>query len=571
MSGKRLHLTTLALVMILSACTQQPQSPSAPSAGGGSQPSQPQARAPKVLTVAAAREPTTFEGYTEQGIQGGAGIAMDIAHNLLVVRNDKNVYVPQLAVEQLSVEKGTWRLNPDGSMDTTWKIHPNVKWHDGTPFTSADLLFTFQIAKDPDLPVPNAASLRQMESATAPDAQTLIIHWPRTYVRADEALGLIPRPKHLLEDLYRNDRNAFVNSPYFSTEFLGLGPYRLTKWEPGSHLEFTAFNDYFRGRPPLDTVVVRYIADPNTMVANILSGTVDVIVPPSTDVEGAAEVQRRWQGTPNKVHFNVTGDIRRMQLQVQPEFAQPRGVMTNRAFRQGLMHAIDRQAIAEAMTQGRSPIADSWMPPNEGLRPHVENAIPQYPYDPTRALARLEEAGWVRGSDGVLANRQTGERFSAELWTSPGTGVEKESYIIADGVKVVGMQLGVYVIPPARAQDRELQAKVPFAILSDPRWELLWEELLHSSGIPTEANRWSGRNRGGYNNPAYDAIVDRLKVTIEPSQRIELHRQLLQEGMGDVATIPLYWVVDPVFIREGVNGILEGSRGAWNFFEWNKS
>ena len=571
MSGRRLPLATpaLAVLLILVACTPQPQSPGA--SDSPPQAAAPQARAPKILTIAAQREPTTFEGYTEQGIQSGAGIAMDIAHNVLVVRNDQNAYVPQLAVEQLSVEKGTWRVNPDGSMDTTWRIHPNVKWHDGTPFTSADLLFTFEIAKDSDLPVPNASSLRQMESATTPDPYTLVIHWPRTYVRANEALGLIPRPKHLMEDLYRTDKNAFVNSPLFSTEFVGLCPYRLARWEPGSHLEFSPFNDYFRGRPPLDSVVIRYIADANTMVANILSNTVDVIVPPSTDVEGAAEVQRRWEGTANRVQFNVTGDVRRMQLQVQPEYAQPRGVMTNRAFRQGLMHAIDRQSLAEAMTQGRSPTADSWIPPTDALRSQVESAIPQYPYDPARAQAALADAGWVRGSDGVLTNRQSGERFSAELWTSPGTGVEKESYIIADGVKAVGMNLGVYVIPPARAQDRELQAKVPFAILSDPRWEILWEELLHSSGIPTAENRWSGRNRGGYNNPAYDAIVDRLRVTIDPQQRIDLHRQLLQEGMGDVATIPLYWVVDPLFVREGIQGPLEAKRGGWNFFEWNKS
>lgn len=555
---------SLALgLLFLAACTSGP-------APGGPSAAQPGARAPKTLTIAVQREPATFEGYTERGTESGAGIAMDIAHNRLVVRNDKGTYVPQLAVEQISVEKGTWRVNPDGTMETTWRIHPNVKWHDGSPFTSADLLFAFTLSQDPELPVPNATELRQMESASTPDPSTLVVRWGKTYVRANQAPGLIPRPRHLLEDLYRSDKAAFVNSPLFSTEFVGLGPYRMARWERGSHIEFTPFADYFLGSPPLDSVVVRYIGDPNTMVANILSGAVDVILPPSADIDAALEVQRRWEGTGNQVRFNITDDVRRLQLQFVPEFARPNNAITNRSVRQALYHGIDRQSLADVLTNGQAPLADSWIPPNHELRPQVEASIPKYPHDLARAQQLLAQAGWVRGADGTLAHSQSGERFETELWTTVGTGTEKEAHILADGLKAVGIRLNVYVLPAALAQDREQQSKFPFASLTDPRWDSLYDQLLDSRSIPTAENRWSGRNRGGYANPNYDAIVDRLRVTIELRDQAALHRQLLEVGMGDVATIPLYWVVDPVFVLKGTRGPIEAVRGGWNFFAWDK-
>ena len=87
-------------------------------------------------------------------------------------------------------------------------------------------------------------------------------------------------PRHLLEEAYRTDKQSMIHSPLLSSGFVGLGPYRIARWDDGVELQFDRFDGYYLGRPPLDTVVVRYIKDGNTMVANILSGTVDVVVPP---------------------------------------------------------------------------------------------------------------------------------------------------------------------------------------------------------------------------------------------------------------------------------------------------
>src|SRR5437870_1772174 len=139
-------------VFILSACATRPDS-----APGAANPASGQAAARNVLTLGIQGEPPSIVGTRFGVVSGGTSFGgnnvIRIAHDELMVESRViNNYEPLLAVEKPSVDKGTWRLNPDGSMELTWKIHPNVEWHDGTPFTTSDLLFTFEVFKDPDVP-----------------------------------------------------------------------------------------------------------------------------------------------------------------------------------------------------------------------------------------------------------------------------------------------------------------------------------------------------------------------------------------------------------------------------------
>src|SRR5207249_1841157 len=102
--------------------------------------------APKVLRIALNREPATIQGFTSGGSSSSrANSEADFVHSQLVVPDADDVLHPRLATEVPSFETNTWRLNADGSMDVTWKLRPGVAWHDGAPFTSADLLFTLMV------------------------------------------------------------------------------------------------------------------------------------------------------------------------------------------------------------------------------------------------------------------------------------------------------------------------------------------------------------------------------------------------------------------------------------------
>ena len=557
----------LLVLLALTACA--PATPAATRAGPAERPA-----APKVLTIAIQREPNILHRTLTTGVPsvGGVNQTFHIPHDYLVVANDTGGFQPVLALENIALDRGTWRVNPDGSMETTWKLHPNAKWHDGTPFTAEDMVFSLQVYKDPEIPNGIGRPLAFMASASAPDPHTFTIHWSETYVQADDVTGLIPMPRHLLAEQYATDKANFPNSTRFTTDFVGLGPYKLVRWEPGSHLEFSRFDEYYRGRPQLDTVLVRFITDPNAMVAAILAGTVDVLLPIGVDLDAALEVQKRWEGTGNQVILNPSGRLRHLELQHRLEFMQPRNGFVHAGVRQAFFGAIDRRTLVDVITQGAAPIADSYYQPTHELRPLVESAIPQFRTDLAAAQRLLAEQGWARGADGTLVHQSDGERFEILLYGSNSPFVEKEQNVIADGWKALGAQVNFHIIPTALGGDREYRSKLPGAGLNGAPSESFYTGRLHSRTITSPASRWNGDNRGGYSDPRVDALLDRIAATIPLDQRLPLHHQLLAIQIGEVALMPLYWDIDPALALKSVRGVAKksGSVATWNMWEWDK-
>jgi peptide/nickel transport system substrate-binding protein len=495
-----------------------------------------------------------------------------MVHNLLVFNNGMDVFLPQLVEEAPSIEKGTWTLQPDGSMELTWHLRPNVKWHDGVPFTAEDLVFSGTACKDPEVQCRVRANLATMSSLTAADPQTLVVRWSAPYVEADRAPGLAPLPRHLLEEAYRTDKASFTSSPRFSTEFVGLGPYRLVAWEPGAQIELARFDDYWRGRPPLDRVIVRFLGDANTMVANVLSGAVDVVLPPAVAVESALEVRDRWQGTGNQVLIGPNPILYGLFVQLRPDIARPPNGITNATVRQGLYSALDRAQIVEAGFSTAGVVADSWVSTSDPLRVQLEGAIPKYPYDVGQAQRLLADAGWMRGADGVLASQSTHDRFEIEISGAPRRETERMQAVIRDQLKAVGADASIYNFPPALATDNEARTTRPGVTLNGTGVPGLWGKNMHTSSIPGPQNRWVGSNWPGYSNPTTDARLDRLLATIPTAERIPLQREILQSILTDLPLMPIYWDVTPVLALASVKGIPggEGSYHTWNFFEWDK-
>ncbi|MBM2811931.1 MAG: hypothetical protein HW416_2690, partial [Chloroflexi bacterium] len=283
-----------------------------------------------------------------------------------------------------------------------------------SPSSSDDLLFTFTVMKDPEVPNAGGAALRVMQSASTPDPQTFVINWAAPYTDANQAPWLTPMPRHLLEEAYLRDRANLPSHPWMTTDFVGLGPYRVARWERGAFLEFTRFDDYFKGRPRLDGIIVKFIADENIMIATILAGELDLIPAFNFDLDAALEVKRRWEGTGNRVEGNLSGRFNTVETQHRLEMARPLNGLANVAVRRAFYHAIDRGEIAQSIGQGLGPPADSWFFPEHELRAQLESSIPPFPYDPGRAQQVLVEVGWTRGPDGILTN-QAGDKFEVQI------------------------------------------------------------------------------------------------------------------------------------------------------------
>src|ERR1051325_2063701 len=258
----------------------------------------------------------------------------------------------------------------------------------------------------------SAGQLSMMESAAAPDPQTFTVHWSKIYVFANRQPTLEPMPKHLLGDAYaKGDKETLTHSPLMTTEFIGTGAYKLAKWEPGSFMQFELFPDYYRPRPAIDKVTLQFVKDPNTLVANLLSGSIDAGSHNSIDLSTGLEVKQRWEGTGNQVVVEPTNMTIMLQMQFRPDFRKLKNAFANQKVREAMYRATDRQSLVDVMQAGLAPVADSWLPKDNVLRKDVESAIPQYPYDPNMAQRLLTDAGWTRGSDGSLTHT-SGEKFN---------------------------------------------------------------------------------------------------------------------------------------------------------------
>jgi len=557
-----------ALILLLTACAPAVQRDI-------SSRSAPEAAAPKkALTVAIPGQPPSPSlGLIGASIPGDSGHRHlpPLTHDGLAVEWQPGAYQGQLAVALPSFEDGSWRLNPDGSMDVTWRLRRNAKWHDGTPFTSADLVFSFSVYADPAYPNQGEAG-KLMESVSAPDPSTFVVHWKSQYFMADrQAPGGAILPLHLLGDLYRaGDRTMLDNHEYFRSAFVGLGPYRLVHWEEASHVQVERFEDYYQGRPAIDTIIIRFVPDANAMIANILAGAVDVVLPPLS-VEAALEVKKRWEGTGNLVTVGSSGKLVVLDPQLRPDKAQPRGGFPNSLVRQAFYHALDRQQLADLMSSGLSPVADSYIPPEDALHKEVEDSIPQFPYDIGRAQRLLAQAGWIRGPDGLLVHERDGERFQTEVAGAQGGDRERALSVIAAGWKDVGADTRVNLLPAAVAGSYEWSASRPGFYFTRPGWEAFMDNRLHTREIASAENRYQGNNRTGYSNPRVDELLDRLRVTMNPRERLPLQRDLVQEQVGDVGMFWLYWEVAPILMVKGVTGPrLINNTGTVNVFEWDR-
>jgi len=548
-------------VVVLVGCAGASQNVSTSSAPQQSSPT-----APKILNMVAG-EPTVIGNFP--GVKGGGGGREgQIPNELLTMIDPRGEVVPRIAQEVISVENGTWKINPDGTMDTIWKIRPNVKWQDGHPFTADDLLFTYTAFKDPALPSYYGAALDLMTSAEVIDPLTFAVHWSRPYFQANLAPGLDPIAKHIMEQDYLNDKLSFDSHPYFRQDFIGTGPYRIKEWVGGSHITFERNDYYYMGRPPLDTVVMRFIKDKNTVLANVLADSLDVVFhKDALDMDAGLEIRDRWAGTPNTVTFIPTERLISLEFQFRKDVAKPQFGGIERDAREAMLRAIDRPSLMEIMTHGLAPVADHWITPGNKLADAAKGTAPVYDYDIGRAQQLLTRLGWVKGSDGILVHQTTGERFDFDLWNR--FQLTKEQAIVADYWKAIGINVNIrqYI-----QNDRQQQAGFTGGQTMDQTIADFTVARLRTADIASEANRYTGRNVSGYSNLRFDDLLTRLQSSIDAREQTAIHVDLVREAFTDLAQLPLYFQVTPLVMREGWTGALPGGGAGmmWDFNGWDK-
>jgi peptide/nickel transport system substrate-binding protein len=476
---------------------------------------------------------------------------------------------PMLARDIPSQEAGTWQVNPDGTMVTTYRLRENARWHDGTPVTSGDFAFAFEVYVDDDVPVLHRDPEHLISSVEAPALDTIIVTWREPYVGAN-ALGyreLNPLPRHLVESRYRLNKATFLNGDEWTTAYVGTGPFVLDRWTPGAGLVARANPDWFLGSPKIELIDVRFISDANTLVANLLAGEVDLINSPGIRANEAVIIRDQWQARTDgylKIWATRISFVEFQYRQVQNWQAALADVRVRRA----LIHAVDRQGLVDTVNEGMGAIADAQVATSDSAFADVDRALTKYPFDPTRASALLGEAGWRRDASGSLVG-PAGQPLELEVMSI--AAQTRAATIVADNWKAIGANAGPNILPAARNRDRELRTSFPSTQLSQ-RGLSISDFVFVTDQMPKPELGYAGSNRGSFS----DAEVDRLhriaQTSLDPRQRhnavVGLHKRMSEvAGYG-----PLFYSVEVIAARDRLKGPV-GNYGpqigiTWNVFEW---
>lgn len=550
-------LLPLILTVLIAACT-----PAHSTRDAGADPAAGQPRVRKQVTAAIFSEPpTVVPGLNPANAAGSDGLVALTNAGLSVV-NRQGERIPRLAESIPTVENGLWRVLPDGRMETTWKLRNGTTWHDGTAFTSADVLLTATVRRDKDAAEFYDSSYDSVEAVEAPDPLTVVVRFSKPYIEADALLTWI-MPQHLAGKPYLEEKSSFTTLALWRDQWVGLGPYHIKEWAQGSHVALEAHDGYFAGRPRIDDVVVRFYIDANALLANVMAGVVDVTLGRGLSLEQALQLQERWRE--GRVETAPANSVH-----IWPQFLNPNpAVVGDVRFRRAALHAIDRQQMIDTLEAGMTQIAYGWFRPDQPEYAAVERSIVKYDYDPRRSAQLLEELGYTRAADGMYRDAG-GQKITVEIRTTESNDIQPKSmYPVADYWVRAGIDAQPMITPRQRAQDREYRAKFPgFELIrggTNP-------DVLTTAELRTEANRYSGGNYPSYSNPQFDALVERYYSTIPRAERMEVANQIMRWMGEQVIVLPLFYDIEATAIANRLSGATarnQGSTQAWNVHEWD--
>jgi peptide/nickel transport system substrate-binding protein len=484
--------------------------------------------------------------------------ASRVVHEPLAGFNPDGELIPILAAEIPSLDNGG--LAQDGTT-VTWRLKKGVVWHDGQPFTAADVVFTWEYAADSATGAVTSGSYQNIKHIDTLDEHTVKITFieptPFWYDAFCGGRGQI-LPRHLVGE-YKGQRSR--NSPY-NLKPVGTGPYKVVDFKPGDVALYELNPTYHvPDRPFFDMVELKGGGDAASAArAVIQTGEFDYAW--NLQVEKDVLERIEQQGTRGKVVLFPQAQLEHIQLnrtdpwiEVEGERSSlkaPHPFLTDALVRQAYNVAVDRRIIAEqlygAAGQPTSNFIDS---PKRFQSPNT-----RWEFSLEKAAQMLDQAGWTRGRDGFRL--KDGRRMKIVYQTAGNPVRQKTQAIIKKAFEHIGIEVelkavnaGVYFSSDPANPDTYAHFSADIQMYSfgpgspDPQAHL---NRFVSWQIAQKANNWSGRNIVRWSNAEYDRLWKQAETELDPAKRAAHIIRMNDILIEDVVLIPLIW-------RNGVRGV----------------
>jgi len=566
--------TAIVLTTIgLNACAA-PASPQDPGTGQDQQPGPTAATPARTLTLAYRVEPNTV--VPKLATPGGTRDVKRLFNASLAFIDTQGTVRPYLAESLPQLNTDSWRVYPDGRMETTYRLRAGLAWHDGAPLTVDDFVFARRVYATSGLGF-IAVPQDQMEEVAALDPLTVLIRWSSIYTGAGylRDTEFEPLPQHLLEaplaaiEASGGAREAFMNNPYWSAGYVGAGPYRLDHWAQGSEIAGSAFDKHALGRPKIDRIIVRFLGDENAIASNMLAEEVQFVGSFSLGFEYAGVFKRAWAENKRGVVLLHDTAVAYSEFQFRPEYQRTPALLDVRV-RRALAHAVDRVALREGLFSGEGDLVETLLSREMPYYPEVERAIARYPHDPQRSEQLMNEAGYAKDRDGFFATAG-GERLTPSYRGLTGAIAEREQLLVTDSWRRAGFDIQPTSINVAQVQDLEYRSSHPGISSSQGNVTEASHSRFASSEVSTPARGWRGQNRGGWSNAEYDGLWNSFNSSLERDERNRIMIAMAKLLSEELPAIFLYADIRVQAHLASLRGPERGTPDTlanWNIHEW---
>ena len=409
-----------------------------------------------VLTSSLRSEPRSFNRWVDRNFPT-ALIAHITQGTLVRINRTTQAVEPALAE--------SWTASPDNQTFTM--TLRETSWSDGTPFTSADVLFTFKAVYDPKVNSILASSLQvkgQPLAATAPDARTVVIRYPGPFGPGIALLdNLTIAPKHKLEAAL--DAGTFAQAWGVATpvnELVSLGPFVLSRYEPGQRLVFDRNPRYWKkdasgaALPSLDQLILEVVPDQNAELVRLQSGQIDMLQQQVRPEDIATLRPLAEQGKIQLLELGVGTDPDLFFFNLRPQqwAKDPRGSwMARKEFRQAISHAVDRETFANTVFLGAGvPI---WGPITPGNQMWFSPNVPRYAHSIDKAKELLAGLGLAnRDADEWLEDEKGTEARFTLLTYRGNSSLERGSAVLREELRPLGIAVDVVALEQGALTER---------------------------------------------------------------------------------------------------------------------
>jgi len=511
-------LAAALMALLLMSCSQQRNEGTAnfnqtyPSEAGGT------------LIDAMSGEPSGLIAMIA-GESSASTIASNIFNSLL--KYDKNL---ELTGELAQ----SWDVSAD-QKTITFHLKPNLKWADGKPLTSEDVLFTWQLVTDDKTRTPYGADYKLVKKAEAPDPETFKVTYAQPYAPAlDSWSGLHILPKHLLA-------GQDINNTPFARNPVGSHYYQLDQWKKGESISLKRNVNATQGQAKIDHLVSRIIPDRAAQFLELMADNIDSMS--LNSIQYARIFPSRPDLTSKIAQYKELGNS-----YTYLGFNLKRKPFDDVRVRQAINYAIDKQEIIDGVLLGLGlPVASPYKPGTRWSNPELH----PYPYDPKKAIALLKEAGFEdHDHDGILD--KDGQPLSFEILTNQNKEREMSAVLVQRRLKEIGIDVKIRVVEWATFISRFIKTGDFNVVLLG--WGLGLE--------PDQFNIWHSSQQApgqfnfiGYNNPTVDKLLEDGRMELNPDKRMKIYHEFAKILLEDSPVVYLFAGYGLPAIHKRVKGI----------------